>query len=293
MDGKFKLEDLEALVFDLKANIEQLRDERNQLQVLLEHSVSEIQKNQRELAEELRRQVANTVKQSSSNSVKQLEAYMGIQTFLSSGEAALNFHGWPISSDVALFLIEKVMVEDFDLIVEFGSGTSTVIFARAMELSLKSAKSEAKKQVVTFEHDVNYLRKTRQALSTQGLSEVVDLVHAPLEWKIFDGNEYNYYACENRLSQVEEQLSGRKAKILVLIDGPPARTCDHARYPALPVILDSLSRHELHIVLDDYSRKEEQEIVSSWRDFMSKRQLVSVVESLPFEKGAAYIKIGC
>lgn len=39
---------------------------------------------------------------------KQVESFIGLQNYLSNGDMAVNYHGWPISSDIALFLVNKM-----------------------------------------------------------------------------------------------------------------------------------------------------------------------------------------
>ncbi|HSW22938.1 MAG TPA: hypothetical protein VLJ62_09235, partial [Burkholderiaceae bacterium] len=75
------------------------------------------------LRNEMRKQLAGAV--------KQVESFMSIQNYLASGEMLTNFHGWPISPDVGVFVLEKIRERKYDLIIEFGSGTSTMLFAKA------------------------------------------------------------------------------------------------------------------------------------------------------------------
>ena len=65
------------------------------------------------------------------NAVKQVEAYTSLQGYLATGELMPILHGWPISPDFALLLVQLLEQQSFDAIIEFGSG-STLVVARAL-----------------------------------------------------------------------------------------------------------------------------------------------------------------
>ena len=50
----------------------------------------------------------------------------------------------------------------------------------------------------------------------------------------------------------------------LIIDGPPSKGSHYARYPAIPLLFDKLSKDAI-IILDDSKRKMEQEIVEKWK----------------------------
>lgn len=238
------------------------------------------------------------------NSVKQLESYIGVQSFLESGEVSMEYHGWPISSDIALFLLGKIQSENYDLIIEFGSGTSTKLFAQAVKQnsSLKDINQQQKRlsynteilecsidipqRVLTFEHNKKYYEKTLKSLCFSGLETSVNLVHAPLVNFTCDEESYLYYDCDKALQQVANIYEGRTAKILVLIDGPPGATGPLARLPAVTKLLNNLGSHQLDLVLDDYNREEEKEIAERWKKTISARFIHYEEEIIPCEKGA-------
>ena len=228
------------------------------------------------------------------NAVKQLEAFIGLQNYFSDSTLPLAFHGWPISADIAIILLAKIQENNYDLIMEFGSGTSTVLFAKALrKIEGKSAElsSNGIKKIVTFEHHEKYLNKTGMTLAEEGLSSFVDLVHAPLVEQRIAGEAYSYYSCVDKLQEIAKSLGDEKARILVLVDGPPGSTGPHARFPAMPLLLDILGEHQLDIVLDDYARREEKEIVARWKGYLNERQMSYVEEEFPCEKGAHFCRV--
>jgi FkbM family methyltransferase len=249
------------------------------------------------------------------NTVKQVESFIGVQSYLETGQLAMEYHGWPISSDVALFLLSKVEKNNYDLIIEFGSGTSTQLFAKAINNQLKAqgrhadedlalisrdkgdsyARSalhrELPNRIVTFEHNKKYYNKTTAELEANKLSHLVDLVHAPLIEMKIENEDYLYYSCEHKLSQLAAIYAERTVKILVLIDGPPESTGPLARLPAVPLLLNYLGKHQLDLVLDDYNRPEEKEAVGRWKKLFEKRALAYDEEIVPCEKGAFFCSV--
>jgi hypothetical protein len=249
------------------------------------------------------------------NSVKQVESFIGVQSYLETGQLAMEYHGWPISSDVALFLLGKVEKNNYDLIIEFGSGTSTQLFAKAINNQLKSqgkhidenlaliesdkggtyvrptTHRELPHRIVTFEHNKKYHNKTMAELETNKLSHLVDLVHAPLIEMKIENDDYLYYSCEQKLAQLATIFAERTVKILVLIDGPPGATGPLARLPAVPLLLNYLGKHQLDIVLDDYKRQEEIDTVDRWKQQFEKRSLTVNEEVVQCEKGVFFCSL--
>ena len=235
------------------------------------------------------------------NSVKQVEDFISIQSYLSTGDGLSNFHGWPISPDIGLFLIDRIRERRHDLVIEFGSGTSTALFAKTLQVSRPDGSSKAAGQgsagktakvpprvgrpVCAFEHDRLYLHKTRAMLEAQGLLDLVALNHAPLvDWQD-DSGQYLYYDCDATLAALARQLGSQTRRVLVLVDGPPGATCDNARYPAVPLIFRHFSRHQVDVVLDDANRPEEKAVIELWRAYWTKHSIRMTESAVQSEKG--------
>jgi|GEM_PF-1441679 len=228
-----------------------------------------------------------------SNAVTQVEAFVGLQNYFSDSSLPLSFHGWPISSDIAVLLLSKLEKNQYDLVIEFGSGTSTVLFAKALKkLSSEGTSKQNTKQsrVVTFEHLEKYRDKTLSELQREEVDDCVELVHAPLVDQSVTGSSYKYYSCNDHLEEISKRLGAGK-KIMVLVDGPPGVTGPHARYPAVPLLLEHLGAHQLDIFLDDYARKEEKEVAAKWRIHLKEIGVDFEEEELRCEKGAYFCRI--
>lgn len=264
-------------------------------------------------------QAANALGQhitkSISTGTQQLEAYMGVQSLLELGEVPLKFHGWSINPDLALILADKIKSNNYDLIIEFGSGSSTLLFAKSiMQYRLdntdKARLSIAKRQVddklvsyvepedydlpkhvISFEQNKEYFKQTEDSLNQQGLLKAVELVYSPLVNMKDQGDDYLYYNCKTKLKHLARVYENRSARILVLVDGPYDPNNYKARYPALPLLLKYLPAHQLDIVLDDYNREGEQKSAEKWCDLLDTRNIDFKKTILPCEKGALLLSI--
>lgn len=240
--------------------------------------------------------LTKTIKFHSSSTAKQIESSFSIQRYLESGETSLNFHGWPISADLGAYLIEYIANNNYDAIIEFGSGTSTLLMAKAIKAKRKFAHENKMPEIkdpsiISFEHNEKYLRKTQKSLDDEGLSYLVNLVYAPLKEYIYhDGRTFSYYDCYNALGTLAQNLKPCSS-MLVLIDGPPEATNDHARFPAIPLLLEYFGEHSFTILLDDYDRKQEKEAMKEWIEIAETASFSSRLESIRSEKGLAILNI--
>lgn len=155
--------------------------------------------------------------------------------------------GWAASPDVVGVLIEELRASSPKLIVECGSGVSTLF------LALAAKQHSPQTRIVALDHDEEYAGKTRALLERHGVAEFAEVRHAPLVPDVAGQTWYD--------PQVAANLTGID---LLFVDGPPMTTGPLARKPALPVLWDQLSPHGI-IVLDDMIRADEQEIAAGWQ----------------------------
>jgi predicted O-methyltransferase YrrM len=160
----------------------------------------------------------------------------------SSGDFALN------PTDL-LELLHLIRTRQPRLVVELGSGTSTVWLGYALE--------KIGARLISLDHDSDYAARTREMLDAHGLTGVAEVRVAPLSELTTDGRTYQWYDVE--------QLADLRGIDLLLIDGPPAATGPDARFPALHV-LESRLAATATVVLDDVNRPDEQEAVRRWTE---------------------------
>jgi predicted O-methyltransferase YrrM len=177
--------------------------------------------------------------------------------------------GWAIQPDFAKYLLAEILDLRPGLILETGSGVSTLIAAYAL-------KRNGKGLLISLEHEEAYALKNRRELELHGLSDIAKIIHAPFKDYMIEGETWPWYSLENVESMPVD---------MVIVDGPPAATRPLARYPALPLLEKRLSR-KATLILDDTGRKEEQEIIKRWseqfRDFEA--------ESVDTEKGMVFLR---
>ncbi|HIG41192.1 MAG TPA: hypothetical protein EYQ14_11710, partial [Gammaproteobacteria bacterium] len=251
----------------------------------------------------LEKTILKKIRQGTESTVKQIESYMGVRDYFNTGKVGLSFHGWPISSEIGLYLLRLINEKDYDCIIEFGSGTSTLMFAEALikKSSLGNAVNENQllenpggsrvdpntvertvfppsefdvpKRIVSFEHDKKYFEETSQLLRSQNVLDIVDLVYSPLVDMHIEDRDFLYYSCEEKLKSISHVFQNGGANILILVDGPPQQTGPLARYPALPLLLKHLAMHQIDILIDDYDRPAEREIVENWKETLLSRSI--------------------
>lgn len=273
------------LLNDQRAHLNKVLEATNQL---VQQQVQQTQTHQlglKDLSTQLKKELVGRL----GNTVRQIESFIAIQQYLTSGDGISNFHGWPISSDLGLFLVECLRERKYDAIVEFGSGTSTLLMAKALQkfaiTQNENIGEKPVKPILTFEHDTHYFEKTRNLLISHGVGEFVDLRHSPLrEWSDQTGS-YLYYDCQDALVELVEHLQGSRKRLLVLVDGPPGSTCANARYPAAPFMLDLIKEHEIYWVLDDAYRMEEKLTANQWKELWSRNAVSYIDELIKNEKG--------
>ena len=211
------------------------------------------------------------VKKEIRQTFRQLEALQNLSAVLPAGEVLPATRGWAASPDLLVVLVDLVITERPSLVVECGSGASTLWLALAMR------RFGIDGRIIALDHDPVFSGKTRDFLARHDVLDLAEVRDAPLESFSLDGETYSWYA-----RTAWEDLAGID---LLFVDGPPAATGHQARYPALPLLNKSLSPI-VTIVLDDLIVPDMREMLPRWLDadpgFSS--------EILPLEKQAAVLR---
>lgn len=239
------------------------------------------------------RNIPFLLQKTSYNTSKQIESFISLNKYINHHELPLSFHGWPISPDIGLTLIDYIENKNVDIVLEFGSGTSSVLFAKAFKLANSDTNNWCLKlPIISFEHNEEYLEKTSELLSSHNCRDMVNLTHAPLiDFEYNEQEKFLYYDCEEAIKRLSDTLGDNRKTILVLIDGPPGVTNKNARFPALPILLNHMSKHRLILVMDDYSRDDEKQTFELWQAMADKRYLSHSTKVIETEKGLAILTI--
>lgn len=254
-------------------------------------------KQQTQALAQVRRQLEHTVRTEVINATKQIEAFASVQTYLAGGELVPAMHGWPISPDFAQLLISQIEAGGHDLVIEFGSGTSTRLIAQvlARRQSAPGAVQGAAPVQLAFEHLEVYHAQTAGLLAQAGLRDAVHLHLAPLVPMTVGDEQMPFYAVEPGLPDGVGLARERRAagdaplKVLVLVDGPPAATGPQARLPALAAVWPQLAGAALDLLLDDYDRPDERAIGERWLTDLRAAGLQPSLQEFKLEKGACLI----
>jgi Methyltransferase domain len=167
----------------------------------------------------------------------------------------LPWSGYAIGAESLLRVLSELTRMSPELVVEFGSGLSTIEIGRALAKLPRG-------HLLSFEHDEEWARMVERKLALLGLAANVTVVHAPLEPTTIRGSTFTWYS----EPAVSGAIRGRRIGVM-LVDGPPGNSCHLARYPALPVLYENLAPDAV-VFLDDASRAEEAEISARWsREF--------------------------
>ena len=200
---------------------------------------------------------------------RQVEALFSLFSTLKLRHPLPPMRVWPISPDFANIVISLIGEHRPGLVLEMGSGVSTLVAA----YSLQEIKEGV---VVSLEHDERFAAISAANVAKHGLQNIATITYAPLKEVTIQGKSWLWYDVK--------QLEKLAPIDMLIIDGPPMATQRLARYPALPLLFHRLSDDAV-ILLDDAGRKDEKEIVKRWlREFDG-----FCLEKIDTEKGAAVL----
>lgn len=202
---------------------------------------------------------------------RQVEALINLRHLIPFSTPMPPTRGWAASPDLLLYLVTLVRDRSPQGIVELGSGATTVWLAHAVRhFGIDSC------HIVAIDHDADYAAWTAAELARHGLGGHAGVRHAPLREIDLDGQRWRWYDLA--------AISDIAACDLLIVDGPPGPLQPLARYPALPALIDKLGE-DATVVLDDYRRPDEREIVQRWL----RGQPGWIAQEIDHEKGTAVL----
>ena len=145
-----------------------------------------------------------------------------------------------------LYEINKVIKEKKpNTIFEIGSGVSTII-------SSYSLKKNGFGKIISLDHNEKYAEITRNEIQKHNLEKYANIIYSPLKnYKNFKWYDLSYV---DNIDSID----------MLVIDGPPIKIGRNARYPAIPLLLDKLSKNAV-IILDDANRSNEKATIENWK----------------------------
>ena len=155
---------------------------------------------------------------------------------------------WALNPTGLLQVVSLIEQHRPSMIVELGSGTSTIWMGYALEQAGGG-------RLVSLEHLPDFADRTRILVDIHGLDKLVEVRDAPLRPIQLGETTSPWYALDTLVDLPEIDL--------LFVDGPPGTAGPVARYPALPVLSDRLADGAI-VVLDDFRRADETTIVERW-----------------------------
>jgi len=200
-------------------------------------------------------------KKSSMTAYRQTQALIQLTQLLDFKSPIPPTRSWAASPDLLLTITEIVRKYRPGLVVELGSGVSTLVAAKA-----------GARKVVSIDNSDEFGGKTISLLKDHKVRGV-DVRIAPLQPY---ANGFTWYDTS--------MIKDLKKIDLLIIDGPPGSKNPEARYPALAEFKDKLSSKAV-IIIDDVQREGERKLAEDFAKGMPNHHLVI----LDHEKGTAVI----
>jgi predicted O-methyltransferase YrrM len=179
---------------------------------------------------------------------KQIESMFSIVEFIKPKFPLPEMREWAVSPDLAKILLDIILEKKPQVILETGSGTSTLIIAYALQ-------KNGSGKIFSLENNEKYAEKTRENISKHGLEDFVEVVYAPLKELPIKGKTWQWYDTSI--------LPEIKTIDLLIVDGPKRTLQPMSRYPAMPLVFDKLTDRAI-VVLDDFNTDEEKAMVNLW-----------------------------
>ncbi|WP_150242233.1 class I SAM-dependent methyltransferase [Nocardiopsis quinghaiensis] len=238
----------EAFGQDRLENVRALEGVRERFVHLQEHTLPR-----------MNREIRNAVTVQGRNDYEQQVAWTELREHLDTAAFMPPLRGWAASPDVLRVLVRHIDRLRPELVVECGSGASSVWIGYALRRAGGG-------RLVAFEHDARYAELSRELVAAHGLDDVVEIRHAPLT-----GTAGTTVTVDGQRLPTADRWYDTSAFAdlegigLVFVDGPPKATGLQARYPAVPVLLPRCTE-DVVIVLDDAARTDERGLGDRWLD---------------------------
>jgi predicted O-methyltransferase YrrM len=203
------------------------------------------------------------VKEQIWHSYRQSEALQQLFALLKFSAPIPPTRSWAASPDLLLTIADLVRTRKPRLVVELGSGVSTLIVAKA-----------GARKVISIDNSAEFAEKTRDMLKAHKVRGVEVRV-APLKAHASGVDWYDTAKLKD-LAKID----------MLIIDGPPGSKNPDARKPALKELLAKLSPNVV-VVIDDVNRTGERQLAEAFAKALPRHTL----SILNHEKGTAVISL--
>jgi predicted O-methyltransferase YrrM len=202
---------------------------------------------------------------------RQLESWQTLEHYLKPPSMLPGPGKFAIEPDLAACLTRLIIETEARMVMELGSGLSTVLMGLALQHTNDA-------EVVALEHDARFKEKTERLLREFKVDATARIELCKMCDVMVQNDIYRWYDTT--------VLSDVSPIDLLLVDGPPGFENAMARYPAIPVLLQHMRPGGI-IVVDDYKRDGEKACVSQWLA----RYDVDLVDEPPHLHGTAVLRV--
>jgi hypothetical protein len=184
--------------------------------------------------------------------------------------------GWAASPDFLLKIAETIFEVKPNFVLELGSGVTTFVVNACCN-------SFGHCTGLSIDHDHEYLSQTEEQFRSTKINNLIELKHCPL--KDVEIELVNWLWYDLPLASFTTEIE------VLIVDGPPRRIQKNSRYPAI-MQLHTRFANKTKILLDDYNRADEQEVVSVWMKDLDRLGFhVELKEFKEYEKGLAILEV--
>ncbi|MDF9716205.1 class I SAM-dependent methyltransferase [Nocardioides sp. ChNu-153] len=198
----------------------------------------------------LRNEIERLLLVESIGDVRQTQALLQLFAAVRIERPLPGLSGFAASPDLLLFLVHLLREERPAVVVECGSGSSTLLMALTVQ------QYGLPTRIISIDHEAFYGEQTRRTLSENGVDDVAEVRIAPLAPSPVPEHEPQWYDVD--------ALGDLPPIDLLIVDGPPGSGGREARYPAFPVLRDRLAPGAI-VLMDDYDRDDERVTGERWQ----------------------------
>ncbi len=200
---------------------------------------------------------------------RELEALISLYKTVPVRKPLPAMRGWAASPDFCCLLASTINEHHPRVIVETGSGVSTLISAYCFQ-QFKGG------HIYSLDHEEEYAENTRHQIALHQLEEFATVFHSPLQKTDLENGNWQYYdlSCLSAIGSID----------MLVVDGPPNSLQPLSRYPLLPLLAGKLSPNVV-ILMDDTIRPDEKRIATLWA-----KAFDLSLQEFPLEKGAILLR---
>jgi len=220
--------------------------------------------------DELEKNITDKINRHDRTIFREIQSYLDILNTLNIDKEIPELRNeWSVTANFSWIIMEEILHNKPKNIVELGSGTNSIISGYAL-------KKNDNGKLTSFEHMKSFYSKGERKLQYHNLNRFVDIKLAELKDMEIENKVYRWYDITK--FKFENKID------LLIVDGPPGHLQKKSRYPALPVLYEKLA-DQCKIIVDDYRRTDEIEIVEKWLDMYPEFQ----IQKLDTEHGMAIL----